>query len=86
MKIRYSKASLKFLQKLDKKSVERIREGIHKLTLEPPEGDIKMMAGYSDDRKRLRIGNWRVIFRYDSDLEITILVIIDIGNRGDIYK
>lgn len=86
MKIRYSKASLKFLQKLDKKSVSRIREGIQKLTLEPPEGDIKIMVGYSDGRKRLRIGSWRVIFRYENDFEITVLVIIDIGNRGDIYK
>ena len=44
MKIVYSKSSLKFLGKLDKKSVDRIRQAIE------------------------------------------ILYIIDIGNRGDIYK
>ena len=48
MIIRYSKDSLKFLSKLDKKSVARIREAINGLTLEPPVGDIKVMQGFSD--------------------------------------
>lgn len=86
MVIKYSRDSLKFLSKLDKKSVNRIRAAIQDLTLVPPQGDIKVMKGYSDDRKRLRVGSWRVIFRYGTDNEIDILFIIDIGNRGDIYK
>ena len=55
MIIRYSKDSLKFLSKLDKKSVARIREAINGLTLEPPVGDIKVMQGFSDNRKRFRV-------------------------------
>ena len=86
MIIKYSKDSLKFLSKLDKKSVDRIREAIAKLTLDPPEGDIKLMQGFSDNRKRLRVGSWRVIYKYGSENSVEILFIIDIGNRGDIYK
>ena len=86
MTIRYSKASLKFLGKLDKKSVNRIRAAIQGLASNPPEGDIKPLQGYNDGRKRLRVGSWRVIFRYDIDGSIEIVVVIDIGNRGDIYK
>lgn len=86
MIIKYSKDALKFLSKLDKKSVIRIREAINKLTLDPPEGDIKLMQGYNDNRKRLRIGSWRVIYKYDNENSVEILLIIDIGNRGDIYK
>ena len=52
MKIRYSKLSLKFLSKLDKKSVMRIREAVEVLTMNPPKGDIKVMQGYTDGRKR----------------------------------
>lgn len=52
----------------------------------PPKGDIKTMQGYSDNRKRLRVGAWRIIYKYGVDNEIEILLIIDIGNRGDIYK
>lgn len=86
MVIKYSKKSLKFLSRLDGKSVIRIRTAIQGLTHTPPEGDIKTMQGYSDDRKRLRVGEWRILFRYGGQNEIEILFIIDIGNRGDIYK
>lgn len=86
MVIKYSKDSLKFLSKLDTKSVNRIRNGIQGLTQSPPVGDIKPMQGYNDGRKRLRIGAWRIIYKYDTDGQLEILMIISIGNRGDIYK
>lgn len=86
MVIKYSKDALKFLSKLDSKSVARIRSAIQGLTKMPPEGDIKTMQGYSDNRKRLRVGSWRVIYKHGVEHEIEILFIIDIGNRGDIYK
>ena len=84
MIVKYSKSSLKFLAKLDKRSVERIRLAIHGLTETPPKGDIKLMQGYNDERKRLRLGSWRIIYKYD--VATDALLIIDIGNRGDIYK
>ena len=86
MKIKYSKNALKFLAKLDSKSIARIRAAIQGLTMIPPQGDIKPMQGYDDGRKRLRVGGWRVIFRYGNEGELEILFVIDIGNRGDIYK
>ena len=86
VKIRYSRDAIKFLGKQPKKNVERIREAISKLTKNPPEGDIVPMKGYTDDRKRLRIGSWRIIFKNTTEGKFEILLIIDIGNRGDIYK
>lgn len=86
MQIAYSKVVLKFLAKLDKKSALRIRDAVKGLTHQPPERDIKLMQGFSDGRKRLRIGSWRVIYRVDTDGVVTILNIIEIGNRGDVYK
>ena len=86
MLIKYSRDAIKFLEKQPKKSVERIRQAISKLTLTPPEGDISMLQGFSDDRMRLRVGSWRIIYRYTLEEQIEILLIIDIGNRGDIYK
>lgn len=85
MRIKYSRSALKFLAKLDRKSVERIRLAISGLTENPPKGDIKPMQGYSDGRKRLRVGDWRVIYRYGTEESIEVLFVIDIGNRGDIY-
>lgn len=86
MIIKYSKDALKFLSKLDPKSVNRIRAAIQGLTLTPPVGDIKVMQGYTDGRKRLRVGSWRIIYKYGAENEVEILFVIDIGNRGDIYK
>ena len=86
MVIKYSKKSLKFLSRLDNKSVLRIRTAIQGLTLTPPQGDIKPMQGYADGYKRLRVGEWRVLFRYGRQGELEILFITEIGNRGDIYK
>ena len=86
MVIKYSKDALKFLSKLDAKSVNRIRTAIQGLTLTPPVGDIKVMQGYTDGRKRLRVGSWRIIYKYGAENEVEVLFVIDIGNRGDIYK
>ncbi len=86
MKVEYSRDALKFLAKLDPRSVSRIRQAIDGLTRTPPEGDIRPMQGYSDGRKRLRVGGWRIIYRYGQDAGLEILFILDIGNRGDIYK
>lgn len=86
MKVKYSKDALKFLAKVQKPIAQSIREAINGLALTPPEGDIKAMQGYNDGRMRLRVGKYRVIYRYDIDNELKILYIIDIGSRGDIYK
>jgi len=86
MQIKYSRDAIKFLEKQTKQSVDRIRKSIDKLTLSPPEGDIAILKGYLDNRKRLRVGSWRVIFKFNTENEMEILLIMDIGNRGDIYK
>ncbi len=86
MVIKYSKNALRFLSKLDKNSVTRIRNAIDGLLHIPPEGDIKLLKGYDDARKRLRVGSWRIIFKHVEENKLEILYIIDIGNRGDIYK
>lgn len=86
MIIKYSKAALKFLAKADKSTLQRIRNAIEGLTHLPPDGDIKIMQGYSDGRQRLRVGKYRIVFRFTVENEIELVYIIDIGSRGDIYK
>lgn len=76
-KIVYSKKALKFLKKQDKSTQKRIVDAISKL---PLSGDIKKLQG--TDGYRLRIGDFRVLF----DVNGLIIDIIEIGNRGQIYK
>ena len=86
MEIRYSKAAVKAINAMDKATKDRIRNGIIGLTQKPPIGDIKAMQGSQDDRYRLRIGKYRIIYKYTLENKLEILHIIDIGSRGDIYK
>lgn len=102
MKIRYSKKSLKFLAKQEKATVIRIRMAIQKLSVAPSECDIKEMQGADKGKMRMRVGPFRVIYSYKEEtaqktitehgqeitreVEIEILFIDEIGNRGDIYK
>lgn len=76
-KIVYSKKAVKFLKKQDASNQKRILTAISKL---PLEGDIKKLQG--TDGYRLRVGNFRILF----DVNGTIIDIVDIGNRGQIYK
>jgi mRNA-degrading endonuclease RelE of RelBE toxin-antitoxin system len=34
----------------------------------------------------MRVGSIRIIFTYDTEGKLLVLSIIDIGNRGDVYK
>lgn len=86
MEIRYSKAAVKAVNGMDKPTKKRIQMGIEGLTHKPPLGDIKTMQGYTDGRQRLRVGKYRIIYRYGFEMELEILHIMDIGSRGDIYK
>ncbi len=86
MKIEYSRKAARYISALDKPTKQRIKEGIEGLTESPPKGDIRILQGYSDGRKRLRIGKYRIIYNYNKDKSISILYIMDVDTRGDIYK
>ena len=86
MEIRYAKVAQKALESYDKPTKQRIRAGILGLTNKPPQGNIRRLEGYSDGRFRLRIGGYRVIFRYDREGNMEILQIMNIDTRGGVYK
>ena len=85
LEIQYSKAAVKAIQSMDRTVKQRIKAGIEGLIVQPPTGDIKRLQGY-DNCFRLRVGQYRVIYKYLLDKSIEVLYIIDIGSRGDIYK
>lgn len=77
-KINISKNALKFINKQDSQQRKRILSTIYGLPL----GDVKKLKG--NEYYRLRVGDIRVIFtKNDEEL---IILIVDIGNRGQIYE
>lgn len=86
MQIEYSKKAVKYINGLGKPTKQRIKKAIEGLTENPPKGDIKILQGYTDERKRLRVGKYRIIYNYLQNGKIEILYIMNINSRGNIYK
>ncbi len=76
MEFNYSKEAKKFLKKQTRQTQQRIISAIEQI----PDGDIRKLKGL--DGYRLRVGTYRIIFNKNG----TIINIIDIDNRGQIYK
>ena len=82
-KINIRRNVLKFIQKQDRKTQQRLLNGINGL---PHTGDIKKMSGYKA-LYRLRIGVFRVLYEMNpQSKELTLIDITDIDNRGQVYK
>lgn len=82
----FSDAALKSLERLTEDERERILTRVGMLAEEfTPVGSRKVM-GVSDGGnpvRRIRVGNYRVLYSGASDQQIHIL---DIGHRKDVYK
>ena len=86
-KIKFKKQPEKYLTKLNDEERTRILKAVYKLCekwpfYHQPDLDIKRLKG--SDEWRLRVGEWRIIFYPDEGQ--FIIVVIEIGSRGDIYK
>lgn len=48
-----------------------------------PDGDVKRLTG-GEERWRLRVGDWRVLF--DADDKAKVITVVGVSARGDAYK
>lgn len=74
------KQAKKFIDRLPLNERRRVVAAIEQL---PNGEDIKKLKGHSD-LLRLRVGDYRIIYTVDHG-ELIVMV-IDIGNRGQIYN
>lgn len=78
-RIELNKKSQKFIKSQQPKQQERLLKAIYKL----PDGDVKALSGFKDVY-RLRVGDYRVIYELHND--VLLILIVNIGNRGQIYN
>jgi len=78
--IEYSKPALKFLKKQSPKTQAEIISDINGL---PWKGNIIKLQG-REKEYRLKTHGFRVIFKTEHDR--LIVLVLDIDNRGDVYK
>ena len=80
----FEKQVLKFLSKLDKNSSKRIIDKIKPLKENPVPHDSKRLVNVKDKSFRIRIGDFRVLYRIDETGKIIIIFLID--KRSKVYK
>ena len=82
--LRFSRQAQKFLAKQSSDVRNRIRTALLELAQDPfAHRQVKRLAG-ADLLLRLRVGDFRVVFSIEQ--EEWLILIIAIGNRGDIYR
>ena len=85
MEIKYSEKAVKQLKQIakgDKKTAARILNAIEEYAQNPKGAfDIKLLKGKYEVFKRLRVGNYRVIF----DDEGNVMLIYEVKHRQEAY-
>lgn len=71
----------KYLSRQNATDRKRVKDAIKDLEKEPSEGDIRPYEG-SKDILRLRVGNFRALFKYEKDY----ILVTHIESRGQAYK
>ncbi|MBU0475895.1 MAG: type II toxin-antitoxin system RelE/ParE family toxin [Bacteroidetes bacterium] len=81
-RIEIKKSAVKEISKLPVIDLKKILKEIESLTDNPrPFGAIKLSG---DDKYRLRVGSYRILYQiFDSKLIVTL---VKIGHRKDVYK
>ncbi|MDO4589019.1 MAG: hypothetical protein Q4B33_04085 [Fusobacterium sp.] len=82
---KYKKIAEKFLAK-HKGLREKFQENIKLAYNGYKNIDISIVEGQKIKTYRMRITSYRIIFRVEDDNTLTIIDVIDAGNRGDIYN
>ena len=84
-KVVLAKDAVKYYQKSDIKTKRLLNEAFNNLKLNPQNGsNIKRLHGELTGLFRYRVASLRVVYKVEEQ-NVTIIVLA-IGNRGDIYK
>lgn len=84
-KIHIAESAKKALSKIPKKDREKIEETISFLEVNPrPFGHIKLKSSSKTSLYRIRYGDYRVVYSIKD--EVLLILVLEIGNRKEIYR
>ncbi len=81
--VEFLKSAAKELSKLPKDIQVKISERIDALTLNPYPSDVKKLKN-GNGRLRIRISNYRIIYKIENDK--LVILVVKIGHRSNIYN
>jgi mRNA interferase RelE/StbE len=73
----------KILRRLSGDTLERIRQAIRNLALDPHPSGAKKLAGH-ENLFRIRVGDWRIIYAIENDQ--LIVLVLEVSPRGGAYR
>jgi mRNA interferase RelE/StbE len=82
--IEYRRPARKALLKIPKATAMRFLTAFEQLASNPRRHDLDVKPMTGREGYRLRIGDWRALYRIENDR--LVILVVDIGPRGDIYK
>ena len=82
-RVAFTGQAAKQLEKLDKANHGRILLAVAELETNPRPDGVKKLKGY-DNRWRIRVGDWRVLYQIE-DGRLVVLV-VSVGHRSKAYK
>lgn len=80
----YTKRATKALARMSSADRQRIQRALRQLAQDPRGASLDTKPLRGRDGFRLRIGDWRVIYEFDGDH--LVILVLHIGARGDVYK
>jgi len=83
-KISYTKEAEKTLQRMPRNVANLIREKLKDIAVNPYADHPKATKLQGREGYRLRVGDWRVIYKIQN--EQLIIVVMKIASRGEVYR
>lgn len=81
--IRIQRRPRRYLRRLPKPVLQRIRTAIRALAENPRPQGYEALSGF-ENLYRIRVGDWRVIYSIED--EELIVLIVEVGPRGQVYR
>lgn len=81
--VKYSNQAIKFLKKSDKVLRQRLVKKVEELRNEPFPSDVKSIEGFKEKLFRVRVGDYRIL--YELDHQLNLVGIVKIDHRKRIY-
>ncbi|WP_367618916.1 type II toxin-antitoxin system RelE family toxin [Achromobacter xylosoxidans] len=82
--LKLTKSACKFFENLPAKQFRQVMQKVLSLLDDPLPNDTKKLQGAKDGERRVDIGEYRIVYRYDDD--IVYIDVIDKRNDGQAYK
>jgi len=83
-RLEFTRTAIKGLSQLHPQANRRLKERILRLADDPTPPDSRQLAGQPAGSRRLRVGDYRVLYQVDD--EARVVTVMKVGPRGSVYS